>query len=185
MELLTLKDAYAVKQPIIYGLCREDGVIRYVGKTVNPSKRLQSYFYPTKYGNYRLRKWLKESGGSLRFVILELDPDDLSASELKHIHARKGLLNIDMGDGQHKVTPKNPWSAGVKNACPSAVIIRHLSLNKAEGVKEKVDKVKAIRKAMSQRRRMNFELDLAAQYKNHLVFGGPLRRWAQAVNAEI
>ena len=185
MELLTFKDAHKIKQPIVYGLCcSSDCIIKYVGQTINPSKRMQSYFYPRKRGNRNLKRWLYDTDDNLRFIILELNPKHLSDAELYWIHKlHMQTFNIDMGDGIRKPDEKMPWSAGLGARCPSDLLMFHLRNRKYPG--NTVEKVKRIRKKMTMRNRILFELRLAKDYENHYHFGRSINKWLDIVSCDI
>jgi len=185
MALLTMKDARRIKQPIIYGLCSaSNGEIKYVGKTINPIKRMQSYFYPKKRGNRNLREWLYETGDNLRFIILELNPKHLSDAEIYWIHKlHRQIFNIDMGDGIRKPTERMPWNAGVGAKCPSDLLMFHLRNRKYPG--NMVEKVKKIRKKMTITDRIFFELRLAKDYENHYHFGRSINKWLDIVSYDL
>lgn len=183
--MLTMKDAYKIKQPIVYGLCSAlDGEIKYVGKTINPSKRMQPYFYKKKFGNRRLKKWLYETGDNLRFVVLELNPKNLSDAEIYWIHKLQGqTFNIDMGDGIRKPTEKMPWMAGISVKCPSDLLT--LFLNNRKTHRDIIETVNSIKKSMTPEDRMLFELSLAKKYENHVRFSRHINKWLDIVSYDL
>lgn len=96
----------AEKPASIYGLCdRETGEIRYIGKAVDPEKRLAGHMRECRRRNTPLYAWLRKHGEP-KMVIIEAGCSDWRVSERRHIAWARAsglrLLNVaDGGDEPH------------------------------------------------------------------------------------
>lgn len=115
----------AQKVPMVYGLCLDDGVIRYVGMTRNAYNRFRAYRSPRFNGNDPLLDWLNGNRGMVRFVVLSDDESRLLEDEKIWIKKlRNQCFNIMSGGSQSwRVNAKKPWSAGRGVLPPSSWVI--------------------------------------------------------------
>ncbi len=108
---------------VVYGLCDELGRVFYVGKTKNLKSRLRTYHKGNFHGNKALQKKVEENG--LWFVILDLNPENLTETEMRRIQGMEGLVNIVVDNRPFFHRSRKPWV--VKGAaCPTKVYQMHM-----------------------------------------------------------
>lgn len=98
----------ALRPVFIYALC-EPGTrtVRYIGKTIDPKKRLWDHLSVSRKKKTHLGNWLRSlSGAAPNFVILsEVPESEGSAEEIRYISAARTSLGMDLvnatdgGDG--------------------------------------------------------------------------------------
>jgi hypothetical protein len=110
---LTISEAKAIAEPVIYGLCGIDGLIFYVGQTKSPRYRFASH-KQNNGRNRRLREKIDGLGGDLRVIVLDRSPVDLNAAERREISARAGcIVNLIGADSSvWSLHSDKPWAAG-------------------------------------------------------------------------
>ena len=158
----------APKAAMVYGLCLDDGVIRYVGMTKNAYQRFRAYRSPRFSGNDALLSWVKENLGSVKFVCLHSGEEGMPDAE-KHWIKRLGAqcFNIVSGGAQTwRVNDRKPWSAGRGILPPSSwVIARYSRAQDYEGQRA----AQAIRdnavSGMSDAQRCEYELSIAKEHR--------------------
>lgn len=101
--------------------------VKYVGKTVNPKKRLNQHLYPDNelYISRWTRKLMKEGLKPLFTIIEECDDTKWQEREMFYIadYRSKGvqLANLSIGgDGNHGNTAWNKGKTGYKHPQPNA-----------------------------------------------------------------
>lgn len=158
----------APKSPMVYGLCLDDGVIRYVGMTQNAYSRFRAYRSPRFKGNDALLEWLKENADRVFFVCLHSGSDGLADAEKRWIKKlRDQCFNIVSGGVQSwRVNERKPWTAGRGVLPPSSWIISRFAHAKDwDGYAE----AKAIRdeivSEMSDADRCAYELAIAREHR--------------------
>lgn len=118
---ITIRDAKKLTLPLVYGLCAADGVVFYVGKTLDPKARFQRHIENTT-KNKGLSNAIAAAGAELSVVVLSLDPEDICKAEREMIRAYKGQI-VNMIGGSSAVWSGRddlPWAAGTGVKCPTA-----------------------------------------------------------------
>lgn len=83
-----LADAALFRGPLVYGLYGGDGVVFYVGQTIDAPGRFKKYAdRPETEKNVEKRRLIREAGDEMRVVVLEHNPVDLLDAERRHIAA--------------------------------------------------------------------------------------------------
>lgn len=89
--------------PSVYGICDPDtGVIRYVGKSVDPPMRFRQHIRNAFCSDSRthLANWIRSLDRAPELTILEYDPSDANSAERAWIDRLDGLCNhTPGGDG--------------------------------------------------------------------------------------
>lgn len=142
-EWLTLCEAKKLVGKYVYGLCRENGSIFYVGQTRSPKVRFQSHS-ECRSSNPRLREILCALRGHVRVVILRSNPDDLNSAEREEIARHKDeIVNLIGADSW--VWSKHsdvPWAAGTGIKSPSAYAMGVASEATKRVVRDRMTKMK-------------------------------------------
>ena len=179
MILLTLREAQAIVEPIVYGIACSGGEIVYVGMTRKPSARLAQYRNPKYCHNPRLADWLAEEGGGVRVAILHRGVDGLAAAEKREIAKRlPSLFNLAHGGDQAwRNHERKPWMARQGVACPSAIAAKFLAVRRAEGHEAAIEALNAKRAAMSDDERCRYELAVGEQLFEMVGLRPQIDRW--------
>ena len=160
---------------VIYALCRSDWTPFYIGKSKNMTKRLQAYKSQRSHGNPALGDELKKWSKHQNYMILEVDPDDVTASEYKWINKTPNLCNIMLKP--FYAQSSKPWVApGVK--CPTAQIRMHVKRNLGGNV----DWIKSHAESLDEQSRLELECRMALAFM-HTCLGASLQKWADRVAA--
>jgi len=158
----------APKSPMVYGLCLDDGVIRYVGMTKNAYSRFRAYRSPRFKGNDALLAWLKKSKGRVFFVCLHDGLDGMADAEKLWIKKlRHQCFNMISGGVQSwRVNDRKPWTAGRGILPPSTWIISRFarandwgSYAEATAIRDKIVS------EMSDADRCAYELAIAREHR--------------------
>lgn len=171
----------APKSPMVYGLCLDDGMIRYVGMTKNAHNRFRAYRSPRFNGNDALLTWLKDNAGRVFFVCLHSGSDGLADAEKRWIKKLRGqCFNIvDGGVQSWRVNDRKPWTAGRGILSPSSWVISRLA-----GAKNQTAYLEAISirdnaiNGMSDAERCIYELNIAKDHRE--VIGTRHQKWIEA-----
>lgn len=181
MELIHFKDVN-MDYPVVYGIIDSRNYrVMYVGQTIKPKKRIENYKYPNLCHNGKLKKWLNKNMEFARFTILESNPKDIQASEIKWINSFKGLFNIIYGECEW-INDQKPWMAGCGISCPSSYFIKTLSSRKSH--LDIVEKVKKLREKMTDLERVNYEISLAYEYRNYF-YKTRINQWLDVVQDKL
>jgi hypothetical protein len=171
----------APKSPMVYGLCLDDGVIRYVGMTQNAYSRFRAYRSPRFKGNDALLAWLKDNADRIFFVCLHSGSDGLADAEKRWIKKlRDQCFNIVGGGVQSwRVNDRKPWTAGRGILPPSAwVVARFARAKDWDGWK----KAQAIRDeaigGMTDAQRCAYELAIAKEHRE--IIPTRHQKWIEA-----
>lgn len=159
----------APKSAMVYGLCLEDGVIRYVGMTQNAYSRFRAYRSPRFTGNDALLAWLKDNVDRVFFVCLHSGSDGLADAEKRWIKKLRGqCFNIVNGGIQSwRVNERKPWTAGRGVLPPSSWIISRFALAKDwDGYAEAMATRDKIASGMSDADRCAYELAIAREHRD-------------------
>ncbi len=84
MRAASLKEARALKGPLVYALLDDDGVF-YIGRTTKPATRFYTHRTADHPNSIYLARRLRKSGSSVRVRVLSKNPSDLKAVELDAI----------------------------------------------------------------------------------------------------
>ena len=171
----------ASKSAMVYGLCLEDGVIRYVGMTKNASSRFRAYRSPRFKCNNALLKWLKENKGRVFFVCLHDGLDGIADAEKRWIKELRGqCFNMISGGLQSwRVNDRKPWTAGRGILFPSAwVISRFARVKDWDGWKNAQAIRDEVVKGMDDAQRCAYEIAIAMEHRE--VFKTRHQKWIDA-----
>lgn len=171
----------APKSPMVYGLCLDDGVIRYVGMTQNAYSRFRAYRSPRFKGNDALLAWLKNNADRVFFVCLHSGSDGLADAEKRWIKKLRGqCFNIVSGGAQSwRVNERKPWTAGRGVLPPSSWIISRFARAKDwDGYREATAIRDHIVSTMSDADRCAYELAIAKEHRN--VVKHRHQKWLEA-----
>jgi hypothetical protein len=166
---------------MVYGLCLEDGVIRYVGMTKNASSRFRAYRSPRFKGNKALLDWLKENEGRVFFVCLHDGIDGIADAEKRWIkELRDQCFNMISGGVQSwRVNDRKPWTAGRGILFPSAWVIAWFARAKdwdgwrdAQAIRDKAVK------DMNDAQRCAYEIAIAIEHRE--VLKSRHQKWLDA-----
>ena len=179
MILLTLREAQAIAEPIVYGIACSGGEIAYVGMTRNPSARLAQYRNPKHCHNPRLADWLVEEGDGVRVAILHRGANGLADAEKREIAKRlPNLFNlVHGGDQVWRNHERKPWMARQGIVCPSGLAARFLSRGKARGHEATLATLKIMRAAMSDEDRCRYELAVGHQLSEVVCLRPQIDEW--------
>lgn len=125
----------------IYGLHSGNGVIRYIGQTLQKSeRRLAQHRYAANYGNkYPVYVWMRKHGaGVIQVVSLETcEPELLNECEIAWIARLKSraLLNVSIGGYDRSTIRGNTWRLGKKDSDETRQKKREAALRRAPRVK--------------------------------------------------
>lgn len=158
--ILSIAEIKRVPLPVVYGLCdSNNGFVVYVGKTCNPRKRFESYQNPKSCHNKNLSDWLIQVGTNLRVKVLEINPEDINASERLWINELKSsIFNLAHGGEQAwRAHKSKPWAAGKGIKCPSDLALLHLRNRKSS---EDFTSIRNIRCALTLKQRCLFEVQI-------------------------
>lgn len=158
----------APKSPMVYGLCLDDGVIRYVGMTQNAYSRFRAYRSPRFKGNDALLAWLKDNADRVFFVCLHSGSDGLADAEKRWIKKlRDQCFNMISGGLQSwRVNDRKPWTAGRGVLPPSSWIISRFAHAKDwDGYAEATEIRDRIVSEMSDAERCAYELAIAKEHR--------------------
>jgi hypothetical protein len=171
----------APKTPMVYGLCLDDGVIRYVGMTRNAYSRFRAYRSPRFKGNDALLAWLKDNADRVFFVCLHSGGDGLADAEKRWIKKLRGqCFNIVSGGVQSwRVNERKPWAAGRGVLPPSSWVISRFARAKDwDGYAEATAIRDEIVSKMSDADRCAYELVIAKEHRS--VVRHRHQKWLQA-----
>ena len=176
----------APKSAMVYGLCLDDGVIRYVGMTTNARNRFRAYRCHNFSGNDALRSWLEAHKGSVRYIELHSGIEQLAENERAWIkRLRPQLFNIVNGGVQSwRTNDRKPWSASRGVLCPSAWVLSRFT---RAGNREAHQEAVAIRgdaiSGMTDAERCGYELSIAMRHRE--IIPSRHQKWLNECHSRI